>query len=73
MKKAIEYYQAVKSRAEINMCDGACYNDNGHDGKCEIYEVKDFWGKSWGLFSYCNNAVKVDRKKGFTVEEYDER
>lgn len=61
--KRNEYYKIVKSRAEVNMCDGSCYNGYGHSGSCEVYEVFDYTDKSWGLFSYCDNAVKKRREQ----------
>ncbi len=72
MKEGNEYYKIVKNRAEINMCDGDCHNRYGHSGGCKVYEVFDYADKSWGLFSYCDNAVKKDESNGFTLRPYDE-
>lgn len=55
-------------KAQKGICEGACelYN-GGHEGECELVEVWD-GAKSWGKYSYCQNAIKEDQTRGFTVE-----
>jgi hypothetical protein len=72
MKKDSKYYIRVKSKVDKNICDGDCDNNYGHSGVCKMYIVDDYTAKTWGLFSYCDNAAKKDKKNGFILSEYNE-
>ena len=57
------------------MCEGACVElENGHSGTDKTVHVKDDdSGYDWGNFIYCDNAIKIDRERGLTVEVLDEK
>ncbi len=42
-----------------NKCDGACEE---HRGECCVVEVA-----RWGYFSYCEEAIAEDTRRGLTV------
>lgn len=40
-------------------CEGACEEHRG--------EVKEVLVQGWGYFNYCEEAIKEDTRRGFTV------
>lgn len=60
----------AKERAKAGICDGDCERRSGkHIGKCRVVSVSE-QGKSWGVFSYCEQAVADDRANSFNVVEW---
>jgi hypothetical protein len=58
-------------------CEGQCENCGGHKGEVKRFRVKTKYIKygagprviDWGLFWYCETAVKTDRENDFSVTE----
>lgn len=46
-------------------CEGSCEE---HTENVELYHVW-YGSKDWGLFWYCDNAVKEDISRGMTLEK----
>jgi len=57
------------------MCEGACVElENGHSGIDKLVHVIDEdSGHDWGNFVYCENAIKIDKDRGLTVEVLNEK
>jgi hypothetical protein len=61
--------QSATSKANRGECDGSCETRcDGHRGECRVVTVYCD-GKSWGTFSYCEQAVDDDRGNGFVVKQ----
>lgn len=52
-------------KAWNNVCEGSCenYEAGQHTGECKVVHVK-----GWGHFSYCDEAIAEDRRRGLEVE-----
>ena len=51
-------------------CEGSCKEHKGKLRlvKVALYKPIDF---NWGIFTYCENAIKEDKQRGFTVTDCD--
>ena len=59
----------VIERANRNECDGNCeIRADRHVGICKVYSISKN-GFPWGIFSYCEQAVKDDSDNFFDIEE----
>lgn len=57
----------VERPARPLYCQGAC---ELHDGEHRLVHVTDKrMGKDWGLFWYCDEAIRTDKCRGLHVEE----
>jgi len=46
-------------------CNGNCREHTGELLWVKVYDPK--YGTDWGEFLYCKNAIKTDKKDGFSV------
>lgn len=46
-------------------CEGECTEHFGTARQVHVWHG----AYDWGLFTYCDNAIELDRSRGFTVEE----
>lgn len=59
------------SEQPIIKCQGNC---DIHKGRIYCVEVRDIRNqKDWGFFSYCENAIEIDRKNGLDVSIVKEK
>lgn len=50
-------------------CQGTCKKHRGLITRVEVRDIRN--GKDWGLFWYCEEAIKEDKRRGFTVSVLD--
>jgi hypothetical protein len=68
-----ELIQCAFNKAWRNECEGSCTNDEGveeHRGECKVVHVSypnERKNDAWH-FSYCDEAIAEDKRRGFTVE-----
>ena len=54
----------------MNSCMGDCEE---HLGEVKLFRVIDpIDNFDWGIYAYCEEAVKEDTRKGFNLEEQSE-
>ena len=66
-----EQLRTNRNRSQQNsdngICEGGCEE---HIGRRRVVRVIDSSCQlDWGLYSYCEYAIKLDRSRGFEVQE----
>lgn len=57
----------VEQPVRLIACEGAC---EPHGGEHRLVHVTDpRTGHDWGLFWYCDEAIRTDKYRGLRVEE----
>ena len=57
-----EYKDAAISNAERGVCEGSCEEHRGDIHCVRVYDKEH--GIDWGWFSYCEEAVAEDTRRG---------
>jgi hypothetical protein len=50
-------------------CQGKCKEHRGTIRRVEVRDIRS--GKDWGLFSYCDEAIEEDIRRGLDVSILD--
>lgn len=60
---------SMKDKQAKIECQGRCKEHRGMIQRVEVRDIRN--SKNWGLFSYCDEAIEEDRRRGLDVSIID--